>query len=273
MSSMSTAPGATSISRPRQADLRLLLDLRWRMLSTQLRIYSESIMWASDSHVHEFYVDGKGWHDFDLTAATGGPAVAAGSSLANAVDTTQNVFRVHYIGVDSHVHEFYVDGTGWHDFDLTAATGGPAAAADSPLANAVDTTENLFRVHYVGVDSHVHEFYADSKGWHDFDITAATGGPAVAAGSALANAVDTTQSLFRVHYVGVDSHVHEFYVDGEGWHDFDLTAATGGPRSLPDLRSRMRSIRLKTYSESIIWVPIRTCMSSMWTAKAGTTSI
>ncbi len=75
-------------------------------------------------------MDGKGWHDFDLTAATGGPAVAAGSPLANAVDTTQNLFRVHYVSAHSHVHEFYLDGKGWHDFDLTGATGGPLAAGD-----------------------------------------------------------------------------------------------------------------------------------------------
>lgn len=110
---------------------------------------------GADSHVHEFYVENGGWQDFDLTAATGGPAIATGSSLANAMDTTADLFRVHYVGVDSHVHEFYVNGEGWHDFDITMAAGGPAVAAGSALANAMDTTQNLFRVNYVGADSHV----------------------------------------------------------------------------------------------------------------------
>ncbi len=186
---------------------------------------------GTDSHVHEFYLSNNGWHDFDLTAATGGPQVASGTFIANVVDTIQNVLRVDYVGGDSHVHEFYIAGNTWHDFDLTAATGGPQVASGTPIADIVDTTENVTRVHYIGADSHVHEFYIAGNAWHDFDLTAATGGPNIATDTSLTNVVDTIENVMRVHYVGDDSHVHEFYIAGNAWHDFDLTAATGGPKA------------------------------------------
>lgn len=165
---------------------------------------------------------------FGVMMTISSPLFAEHSGIDNAVDTTANLFRVHYEGVDSHLHELYLSGNSWLNFDITAATGAPNVATWSAIANAVDTTANLFRVHYAGVDSHLHEAYPSVTGWDDFDITAATGAPNVAVGSAIANAVDTTANLFRVHYMGVDSHLHEAYPFGN-WYDFDITAAAGAP--------------------------------------------
>ncbi len=185
-----------------------------------------------DSDVHEIYLSGGAWHDFDLTAATGGPKVSLGTSIANVVDTIQGVMRVDYAGVDLHVHEFYISGGIWHDLDLTTVTGGPQVATGTPIADVLDTIEGVMRVNYVGADSHVHEFYISGNAWHDFDLTAATGGPQTAADTSLANVVDTIQNVMRVNYVGVDLHVHQFYVAGGTWHDFDMTTATGGPQAV-----------------------------------------
>src|SRR5579884_3920934 len=184
---------------------------------------------GTDRHVHEFYNPGDAWHDFDLTAATSGPNAAAGTSIANFVDSTQKVVRINYAGIDRHVHEFYLSGNAWHDFDLTAATGGPNIAVGSPIANFVDSTQNVVKINYAGVDRHVHEFYIASNAWHDFDLTAATGAPSVAVGSPIANFVDSTQNVVKINYAGVDRHMHQFYIAGNAWHDFDLTAATGAP--------------------------------------------
>ncbi len=162
---------------------------------------------GADSHVHEFYVAGNGWHDFDLTMAARRPTVAAGSPLANAVDTTVDLFRVHYVEPTPTCTSSMWTMADGRTSILRRRRAAPQSRPALSLANAMDTTADLFRVHYVGVDSHVHEFYVNGEGWHEFDITMAAGGPAVAAGSALANAMDTTQNLFRVNYVGADSHV------------------------------------------------------------------
>jgi len=98
------------------------------------------------------------------------------------------------------------------------AISSPLLAEHSGIDSALDTIANLFRVHYEGTDSHLHELYPSGSSWHNFDITAATGGPNVADGSAIANAVDTIGNQFRVHYVGVDSHLHEAVALYE-WHE------------------------------------------------------
>jgi hypothetical protein len=146
---------------------------------------------------------GNEWHDFDLTAATGGPKALPVTSVADVADTTQNLIRVNYVGTDSHVHEFYLSGGVWHDFDLTTATGGPQAANGTPIADVVDTIQHVMRVNYVGADSHVHEFYLAENAWHDFDLTAESGGLPVTNGSSIADVVDTTQTLMRVHYLAL----------------------------------------------------------------------
>lgn len=183
-----------------------------------------------DSHVHELYVQGGAWHDYDLTAATGGPNVAAGATIASVMDTISNLLRVNYAGVDSHVHELYLYGGVWHDYDLTAAAGGPNIAARVSIANIVDTIANMLRIDYVSADAHAHELYIASGAWHDLDLTSAAGGPNIAPGASIANVVDTISKLFRINYPGIDSHIHELYFWAGAWHDYDLTGAAGGPK-------------------------------------------
>jgi hypothetical protein len=183
-----------------------------------------------DSHVHGLYLASGLWYDSDLTATVGGPSVAAGTSIANVVDTIYNTVRVQYIGVDSHVHGLYLSSGLWYDADLTVIAGGPSVAAGTSIANVVDTIYNTMRVDYIGVDSHVHELYISGGGvWYDSDLTATVGGPSVAAGTSIANVVDTIYNAVRVEYVGVDSHVHGLYLSSGLWYDADLTVIAGGP--------------------------------------------
>jgi len=146
---------------------------------------------------------------------------------------------------------------------LITVLGAPLLAQNSGLANAVDTTVNLFRVHYAGADSHVHEFYVAGNGWHDFDLTMAARRPTVAAGSPLANAVDTTVDLFRVHYVEpTPTCTSSMWTMADGRTSI-LRRRRAAPQSRPALRSPMRWTRRQTYSEFTMWVWTRTSMSSM----------
>ncbi len=159
----------------------------------------------------------------------GARILLASASIASILDTTQNVLRINYAGVDQHVHELYIGGGAWHDCDLTASTGGPHIATAGSIANIVDTVQKVLRINYAGIDQHVHEFYIAGGAWHDCDLTAAAGGTNLAAGASIANFVDTVQNVLRINYAGADQHVHEFYIAGGAWHDGDIPPPPDGP--------------------------------------------
>ena len=156
---------------------------------------------GADQHVHELSfsqfasidglspgIDASG--DADLTALAGGPNAVGGIALIYG--GFPQVFRSHYIAVDHHVHELYLDGSGWHDADLTAIGGGPSAFVptvegfSAPIASVYDPISNCIRIHYLadaipavpGAELHLHELLLDAKGrWHpDADLTAIWGG-------------------------------------------------------------------------------------------------
>jgi len=188
---------------------------------------------AGDKHVHELSLDAGGWHDADLTVLGGGPlAVGAPATgpIANVFDPMNNVLRIHYLAVDQHVHELYLDATpSWHDADLTVLGGGPLAVGPT-ITLIYDPVYQVIRSHYVAADQHVHELYLDATpAWHDADLTALGGGPVALAGP-LATVFDPYDNVIRSHFLSADWHVHELYLDATpAWHDADLTAQSGGP--------------------------------------------
>ena len=78
---------------------------------------------------------GGGWAHADLSAATGAPEAAAGSTLTSYAEPSWR--HVCYLGGDGHVHELYMGtaGGGWAHADLSAATGAPEAAAGGTLTS------------------------------------------------------------------------------------------------------------------------------------------
>jgi hypothetical protein len=204
-----------------------------------------------DSHIHELRLQ-KSWIQADLSAivTNNSPAVPAinGSSV-HAYVTPDGIPRVVYIGVDSHIHELRLQGTnltpvGWIQADLSAiVTDNPPAvpaAIGSPV-HAYVTPDGIPRVVYVGVDSHIHELRLQ-KSWIQSDLSAIVtdNPPAVPAinGSSL-YAYVTPDSIPRVLYVGVDSHIHELRLQGTnltpvGWIQSDLSAiVTDNPPAVP----------------------------------------
>ena len=180
---------------------------------------------GADQHVHQLFNFGGAWHDCDLTTAAGGQKIAGNGSISRLVDTTQNLLRINYTAIDQHVHELFVAGGAWHDLDLTAVAGGPNAAAGASIANLIDTISNALRVNYIAVDQHIHEFYIAGGAWHDFDLTAASGGPKVAPNASIENIVDPIANTLRINYAAVDQHTHQFYIYNNAWRDFDLRLA------------------------------------------------
>lgn len=132
--------------------------------------------------VNELWWDTNGWHydPGDLTAAAQAPP-AGGTSVSGYVFGTQHVV---YKGADEphHIHELWFDTNAlqWMHNDLTkgAIEGAPENVASDPFAFVAGGTQ---RVVYTGTDSHIHELWWDTAGWHYYpgDLTHdANGGPA-----------------------------------------------------------------------------------------------
>lgn len=124
---------------------------------------------TNDAHVHEMWWDLDGWHHNDLTAATGSPEPAGDAGAVGYVFDAHQTQHVFYVGsADEHVHELWWDDSGWHHYDLTAATGAPNPYFLGVSAYTFDA-QGTQHVVYSGVDKHVHELWWDHDGWHHSD--------------------------------------------------------------------------------------------------------
>jgi hypothetical protein len=185
---------------------------------------------GADGHIHELWWDATGWHWNDLTMASNAPPLS-GKSRTNRptgyIFAAQGTQHVDYIGDDGHIHELWWDATGWHHNDLTDATGAPTAFLGAPTGY-VFAAQGTQHVDYIGDDSHIHELFCDSSGWHHIDLTDATGTAGLVGGGFFlcAYAFDD-QGTRHVDYIGGAPPVHELWWDTNGWHyNDDLTNGT-----------------------------------------------
>ena len=190
------------------------------------------------SSIRELRWDGTGWHDTDLTAATGAPpGYPATGHAFDAGGSRHVVYTSH--PYDGRIHELWSDSAGWHHTDLTAAVGAPEPNWSYWLSGYAFDIQYTQHVVYIGrADGHLHELWWDSAGWHHTDLTAAAGAPAVP----VERSAERTRRLTsyacaawytrHVLYPGAEpdgEHIHELRWDSTGWHHTDLTAATGAP--------------------------------------------
>jgi len=63
---------------------------------------------------------------------------------------------VDYLGVDSHIHEYWQDDQGWHPSDLTARTGVHASRSNPAAYVMPDNTQHVV---FIDDDRHVVELY------------------------------------------------------------------------------------------------------------------
>ncbi|HEY7144998.1 MAG TPA: hypothetical protein VH637_12195 [Streptosporangiaceae bacterium] len=195
--------------------------------------YRHVVFASADGHVHELYCGlaaGSSWAHNDLTTVTGAPPSRSPAQLTSWVDSRYQ--HVVFASADGHLHELYYNLTagGWGTGDLTASTGGPAAAGRTgTLASWADAS--FQHVAFVSVQQHVHELrFALATGpWTATDLTVAAGAPQ--AGGQLTSWQDP--SVQHLAFVGADGHVHELYaaLGTESWVTGDLTAQAGAPQA------------------------------------------
>ena len=188
--------------------------------------------------VHELEFDGQRWVDRDLTALSGGPPAVLVPPVGY-IFATQGTRHVIYSGqaasdsAELHVHELWLDGSGWHHSDLTAKAGAPRPVLVPPCAYVCDF-DGTQHVDYIGEDGHVHELWWDDDGWHHHDLTAASGAPPAALDLGPAGYMSNTWRTQHVDYIGADGLLHEIRWANGNWTPNDpdcgpLDAAAAAP--------------------------------------------
>ena len=187
---------------------------------------------GGDNHINYLEWDpDNGWENTDLTLSTSAGVAAALPPTAYGFKA-QNTRHVLYLGTDGHVHELWWQHHQWHHNDLTNDSHAPLPlASDQPTGFAVEDGGTQL-IHYRGTNGHVYQLWWDSTGWHPLDMTANFGGPAAVSGASPAGYVFPFEGTLHVDYLGTDSHIHEYWRDGSGWHYNDLTNATGAPLAI-----------------------------------------
>ena len=183
-------------------------------------------------HVRELFKDAATpiWHQVDVTAISGAPPAAPGSSLVSVVNPYANSIQADYLDSSGHIHEVYSwNRLQWYTGDLTSQTSAPAAAMNSSLATELNKLANTVEIYFEGTDNHVRElWWSASSGWHNADPSASAGAPNAAVASSIVSLNNPIANTVQVDYVTPDQHIHELWWNGT-WHTTDLTLSTGGP--------------------------------------------
>lgn len=204
---------------------------------SQLTSYGNfaTIFQGANQHLYQASFNGTNWGIQDLTTLAGTSTVGVpGTALASEFDNPNQ--RIFYFGTDNHLHELLWNGSAMSDQDLSAMSGGAAAAPGSKLATfgAIGTC-NLALV-YQGTNQHMYQTNitspsCDGSTWSSGDLTAMANTSAVpAAGTALISYVNNPYE--HDFYFGTDNHLHEL-LWSPNMTDHDLTGMTGGAQAAP----------------------------------------
>ncbi|MEA5153328.1 hypothetical protein [Raineyella sp.] len=165
-----------------------------------------------------------GWTESDLTPYMAGTLPAMPPTAYGF--TSQQTHHVLYAGSDGHVHELWKGPSGgFHHHDLTLATGSTVRATGRPVGFANDPGSGQV-VSFAASDGHLHQFVWDGT-WHEHDLTATVGGVPPSGSATPTGYLYPAEGTLHVNYIGVDSHIHEYWQDNAGWHPSDLTTRTG----------------------------------------------
>jgi hypothetical protein len=193
------------------------------------------------------------------------PLPAAGSALTSFVDTNGGQHWV-YLGANQHLYQiFWKPGSGIGFTDLIAAAGGPVAASGSALSSYIDNGGTPHCI-YLGTNQHIYQILFGSDGtFGSGDITAGSGAPVAAAGSALNSYTDSNGAQHWV-FLGADNHVYQaIWIPNVGSGFQDLTVLGGA--TLAASGSALTSYEDQSYAQhwlyfdsnqhinQVIWVP------------------
>ena len=182
---------------------------------------------ANGGALYEFDNDnlwGRTWNAYNLTAASGGPNIAADPSALLVGGTALHIFAE---AANGDLYEFENNGAAghtWNAYDVTALSGGSSVGGDPSPVLSGSTIEVFAR----SSSGDLVEFStpSGSQSWTATDITAASSGPSIG-GDPAAAVVGTSTHVYASSTSG---DLLEF-VNGTGstWTSSDLTSVTSGP--------------------------------------------
>ncbi|HET6841891.1 MAG TPA: hypothetical protein VFK06_09410 [Candidatus Angelobacter sp.] len=176
-----------------------------------------------------FFANNTAWHTQDLTATSGAPPSAPGTTVTSWLQSDGPHFV--YLDANQHLRQIFneVSLGVWNTEDLTNTTGAPPASANSALTAWVQSDGSPHFV-YEDANKHLRQlFFSNNAAWHTQDITAVTAALLATPGSALTSWVQSDGPHFV--YEDANQHLNQmfFLLSNNTWNTQDLTATTGAP--------------------------------------------
>ena len=173
--------------------------------------------------------NGRTWNAYDLSAVAGGGEQVGGSP---DVVFSQNFIEVFVPSSNGDLFEYVTDGQNgriWNAYDLSAAAGsGPVSRSASAVYYAV---QGLLHVYVRGSNGELMEYAndgANGRAWNAYDLSASTGGGAVA------NSPDvlynSSLGLMHVYVQNTNGDLMEYVNDNQNgrlWNAYDLSVDAG----------------------------------------------
>ncbi|KQR52392.1 hypothetical protein ASF88_12685 [Leifsonia sp. Leaf336] len=216
---------------------------------TVVRVVNPPMGWASKTHAVQQVVfrgddprgvhllsrgtgDGATWSQQILTRLGGPTSASAPAGFAFDAAGTQHV---HYVGDDQLIHEYTMDGSGWHySGDLGVNVGAAHDSLPQPTGYGF-AADGSRHVPWTGDDVDTHEASNAGAGWSTLNLTQDRGATPPArdlppSGYAYESNAQAPVATRHVVYAGSDGIVYEFWNDPSGWH---VNPLTGGEGSFP----------------------------------------
>ena len=182
---------------------------------------------AANRSIHKLLFNGTKWTDQNLTKLTVG-ANGGGWMSAFAIGTKQYVF---FESTKKHVEEYSYT-TNWVAQDLTVSNGLPLVTGNGVAAFVVPGTTKIEAFYSATKTFHVHQLSYIGGSWTDHDLTALTGGPGGLFTTQTIGFATTPNKQLHIFFPGSPAgDVNQFYYNGTGWSDEDLTVLSSGDQA------------------------------------------
>jgi len=193
---------------------------------------------GSGDKIWSWGVNGSHWENAELAAASDGAAnesAVQGSNPSAVYEPTGSGRNVFYVGANSKIWDWWVNGNHWENPELAAASGGganeSAASGGSPSAVYVPSGDGRSNVFYVGANGKIWDWWINGNHWEDLELAAASGGGANESATSCSSpsaVYEPVGSGCNVFYVGANGKVWDWWVNGNHWEDTELATASGG---------------------------------------------
>jgi hypothetical protein len=181
---------------------------------------SHTFYMGTNQHIyHLFWNSSGGWQDQDVSAAANNASAASASPLASFATSDGN-YHVVYFDANHHVNQLASSGSNWSNQDITAASGGTAAASGSSLTGYAGSYPA--HIYYQGANQHIYQYWLNGSTWVNSDLTSVSGtSVAAASGTRLTSFLDTAGE--HAVYVGQNNHIYQLFWNGSLEANQDLT--------------------------------------------------